>query len=164
MKHREPDTALTRLWKRKPASTAVFLDTAQELRDQLIESHLQEFESKHGGDATHKGLAPEACSYCRTIQDHDEHHEAAKKDIAPKTIECRGRNGYFMLAQVSTGNIEDTQPAGKENTIVRLNLFSKAGYRDAAPIMIQGSHDAIEHLLLKLLVEVREQRAHINPL
>ena len=148
--------AITRLWKGRPASSAGFLDAAVTLRDSLIESHLNELDSAHHGDATHKGPAPEACSYCRAIEEFDQHHQNAR---APEkqTIDCRGRNGYFKLANIEVHNY--TQDSGDA---VWIHISSKAGYRDAAPIMFQGSHADIENLLLYLLKQVATAKAQLS--
>lgn len=153
------DKATQRLWSKPASSAAGFLDTVLALRDSLIESHMEEYETKHAGDATHKGPAPEACSYCQTIQDYDEIYQAGVKYApAPKTIEGRGRNGYFMLASASAWTMRNKQ----DQPIVVLDIGSKAGFRNVGPIMLQGKHDDIEQLLLHLLIEVQREKAALT--
>lgn len=140
--------------QRKEPVQAGFFNTWARLIEYFRESHEPEMNSKHGADSHHEGPAPEVCTYCEVIQDADQLGEFAC--IPQKQIECRGRNGYFMLAGASTGNILDE--ISHTYHMVRINLSSKSDYRDAAPVMIQGSHDAVERLLLYLLFEVGRER------
>ena len=51
----------------------------------LIESHMEELESNHCGDADHDGEAPEICSYCFDIQEAREILRAAGLDVEALT-------------------------------------------------------------------------------
>lgn len=41
----------------------------ERLLENAIEMHSKEMSDHHGNDAEHRGLAPDACSYCKTFED-----------------------------------------------------------------------------------------------
>ena len=41
----------------------------EQLLEHAVEMHSKEINDHHGGDAEHRGLAPDACSYCKTFED-----------------------------------------------------------------------------------------------
>lgn len=41
----------------------------ERLLENAIEMHSKEMSDYHGNDAEHRGLAPDACSYCKTFED-----------------------------------------------------------------------------------------------
>lgn len=127
-----------------------FKTTWDKLREYLVESHKQELCSKHNGDSKRPGADPEQCSYCRLIDEHEEWTHTAKEVPIGKQIECRGRNGWFMLggARVNTvGGICDKK-------LMTVEFVSKQFPRNVGPIFFQGEPAAIEQLLLHLLLEV----------
>jgi hypothetical protein len=40
----------------------------EQLLEHAVEMHSREMNDFHAGDAEHRGLAPEACSYCETFE------------------------------------------------------------------------------------------------
>ena len=49
------------------AAAPELLTSLQTLVDYMLESHAEELESCHAGDAELAGEAPEACSYCKAV-------------------------------------------------------------------------------------------------
>ncbi|MDD5643011.1 MAG: hypothetical protein PHX53_15280 [Syntrophales bacterium] len=62
-------------------------------------------------------------------------------------IECRGRNGWFMLHE-ATASVSS-------NAHASISLQSKKQYHDMPPIYFAGPRAEIEALLLDLLEKVR---------
>jgi len=68
-------------------------------------------------------------------------------------IECRGRNGWFNLHDVTVFPfLNNTLPP--EKGTVAIEITSKKQYRDMPPIYLQGPKDEVEALLRRLLAEV----------
>jgi len=134
-----------------------FLDTWNMIHEYFLEAHQEELTSKHGGDVRKDGFAPGNCSYCDVLLDHQHLTETAAVPTG-KRIECRGRNGWFFLQQA---DVSWTFSKGNEK-ILTISIASKSGYINVAPIFLQGDPDAIEHLLLYLLLECGKVRASIN--
>lgn len=52
----------------------------EQLLEHALEMHSREMDDYHAGDAEHRGMAPEACSYCDTFE-----HVANRLGIDLKT-------------------------------------------------------------------------------
>lgn len=62
-------------------NTNYILGLLDQMTAHLIESHMEELESCHAGDAELAGIAPEACSYCKTIQESIDALELVGRDV-----------------------------------------------------------------------------------